>query len=411
MAILLGILACINASEYAFFSLKNTDLERCSKSPEYRQRLVADLLKKPRLLLITMRALEVLIFTIITVFVVAIIGRSDNITASALLASLPLVIGVVTFGKILPRQFAFANVLGVSKFFSPVWNFLVIVMKPLTLAWLKVNQLTDRGVENRGFKDTVEELNQALEMAAVNHGASEDEKEILRGIVNFGTLSVKQVMRSRSRISAIDITTSFEQLIELINSSGYSRFPVYRKSLDKVEGILHIKDLLPFLDKNHSFHWQDFIRPGFFVPSVKRLDSLLKDFQEKHVHMAIVVNEYGNTLGLVTIEDIIEEIISDLNDDFDEEELRYEKQDEHTFVFQGRTSLHDFCKVVGIEIASFDAVRKESKSLAGLLLELNRELPRSGTQINFEQFTFAVESADRKKIKRIKVIIHDKEKL
>ncbi len=411
MAILLGILACINASEFAFFSLKSADLERCSKSAEYRQRLVADLLKKPRLLLMTMRALEILIFTIIAVFAIAFISYSDNILVSALIAALPLVIGVVMFGKILPRQFASANVLGVSTFFSPVWNFLVVIFKPLMLAWLKINQLTDRGVENRGFKDTVEELNQALEMAAASHGASDDEKEILRGIVNFGTLSVKQVMRSRSRISAIDITTTFEQLIELINSSGYSRFPVYRKSLDKVEGILHIKDLLPFLDKNQSFHWQDFIRPGFFVPSVKRLDSLLKDFQEKHVHMAIVVNEYGNTLGLVTLEDIIEEIISDLNDDFDEEELQYEKMDDQTFVFQGKTSLHDFCKVVGIEIALFDQVRKESKSLAGLLLELNRELPRSGTQINFEQFTFVVESADRKKIKRIKVIIHDKEKL
>jgi putative hemolysin len=411
MAVLLAILACINASEYAFFSLKSLEIERCSKSPEPRVRLVADLLKKPRLLLVTMRALEILILTILVVLVIIVVNHSVNVIPSTIIAGALFPVGVVVLGKILPKQFSFANAIAVTRFFSPVWNFAVIIFKPLTLTWLKINQLTDRGVENRGFKDTVEELNEALEMAAVHHGASEDEKEILRGIVNFGTLSVKQVMRSRSRISAIDITTTFEQLIEHITTSGYSRFPVYRKSLDKVEGILHVKDLLPFLDKNQSFHWQDFIRPGFFVPGVKRLDSLLKDFQEKHVHMAIVVNEYGGTLGLVTLEDIIEEIISDLNDNFDEEELKYEKLDHNTFIFQGKTSLHDFCKVVGVEVAMFETVRKESKSLAGLLLELNRELPRPGTQINFEQFTFVAEATDRKKIKRIKVIIHDKEKL
>lgn len=411
MAVLLVVLACINASEYAFFSFKNHELERFSKSPESRLRLVADLLRKPRLLLITMRAMEILVITFLIVMAIIFVTNPKNLIWSVIIAALSAAICIVVLGKILPRQFASANAQSVARFFSSSWSFMVILLKPLTLTWLKVNQLTDRGVENRGFKDTVEELNQALEMAAVNHGASEDEKELVRGIVNFGTLSVKQVMRSRSRISAVDITTSFEQLIEQINASGYSRFPVYRKSLDKVEGVLHVKDLLPFLDKGHSFHWQDFVRPGFFVPGVKRLDSLLKDFQEKHVHMAIVVNEYGGTLGLVTLEDIIEEIISDINDDFDEDELKYEKLDDSTFIFQGKTSIHDFCKVLAIDIAFFETVRKESKSLAGLLLELNRELPRSGTQINFEQFTFVIESADRKKIKRVKVIIHDKEKL
>ena len=411
MAILLVLLACIAASELAFFSLKNQDVERCNKSTDSRMQSVAGLLKKPRLLLITMRSLEILLITVISVLVLALVNRSANITAAVSVAALSVVVALITFGKILPKKFASSNPLRVAGFFSGFWSFSVVLLKPITLTWLKVFQLTDRGVENRGFKDTVEELNQALEMAAENHGATEDEKEVLRGIVSFGTLSVKQVMRSRSRISSVDITTTFEQLIEHINSSGYSRFPVYRKSLDKVEGILHIKDLLPFLDKNPSFHWQDLIRPGFFVPGVKRLDSLLKDFQEKHVHMAIVVNEYGGTLGLVTLEDIIEEIISDLNDDFDEEELKYEKLDDGSFIFQGRTSIHDFCKVLSIDAKLFDAVRKESKSLAGLLLELNRELPRSGTQINFEQFTFVVESADRKKIRRVKVTIHEREKV
>jgi putative hemolysin len=411
MAMLLGVLACIAASELAFFSLKNQDVERCSKSPESRLRSVAELLKKPRLLLISMRALEIIVIAAISVLTFVLIDESTDPIAALTIASLSVVVVITTFGKILPKKIASANPLRVAGVFSGFWNFAVLIMKPVTLAWLKANQLTDRGVENRGFKDTVEELNQALEMAAENHGATEDEKEVLRGIVSFGTLSVKQVMRSRSRISSVDITTSFEQLIEHINASGYSRFPVYRKTLDKVEGILHIKDLLPFLDKNPSFHWQDLIRPGFFVPSVKRLDSLLKDFQEKHVHMAIVVNEYGGTLGLVTLEDIIEEIISDLNDDFDEEELKYETLEDGSFIFQGKTSLHDFCKVVGISESVFDAVRKESKSLAGLLLELNRELPRAGTQINFEQFTFVIESADRKKIRRVKVTIHDGEKL
>lgn len=408
---LLGAIACISASEYAFFSLKLQDIERCAASNEQRHRLVADLLKKPRLLLMTMRAIEILIFTIAIALAIVIVNNASNIIAATVVGAFLLSMAFVALSKVLPKQMASTNALKVTQLFAPVWKVLVVMMKPLILVWLKINDLTDRGVENGGFKDAVDELNQALELAAANHGATDAEKEILRGIVNFGTLSVKHVMRSRSRISAIDITTPFEQLIAHINTSGYSRFPVYKKNLDKVEGILHVKDLLPFLDKNQSFHWQNFIRPGFFVPSVKRLDSLLKDFQDKHVHMAIVVNEYGGTLGLVTLEDIIEEIISDLNDDFDEEALKYERLDETTFVFQGKTSLHDFCKVLGIRIAVFDSVRKESKSLAGLLLELNRELPRSGTQITFEPFTFVVESADRKKIKRVKVTIHDKEKL
>jgi putative hemolysin len=255
-------------------------------------------------------------------------------------------------------------------------------------------------------------LNQALEMTAVNHGSTnEDEKEILRGIVNFGTLTVKRVMRTRSRISAADISLNFHQLMEYVSKSGYSRVPVYKKNLDRIEGVLHIKDLLPFMENDLSFQWQDLLRPGFFVPATKKLDSLLKDFQEKHVHMAIVVNEYGGTLGLITLEDIIEEIMGDINDEFDEVGLHYQKIDDNTFVFEGKTSLHDFCKLINVDPTTFDPVRGESKSLGGLILELNRELPRTGSQITFERFTFAIESADRKKIKRVKVSIHDQEKL
>jgi putative hemolysin len=248
-------------------------------------------------------------------------------------------------------------------------------------------------------------LNQALELTTHNNNTTEEEKDILKGIVNFGTLTVRQVMKSRVDISALDSELNFAQMMEQVNKFGFSRIPVYHETIDTIEGILYTKDLLPYLDESENFKWQKLLRPGYFVPETKKLDSLLKDFQSKHVHMAIVVDEYGGTSGLITLEDLIEEIIGDINDEFDEVSVGFQKIDDQTYIFEGKTSIHDLCKTLDIDASVFDDVKGESESLGGLILELHRAMPKAGDQVVFDRFTFTVVGIDQKRIGRVHVAI------
>jgi gliding motility-associated protein GldE len=272
-----------------------------------------------------------------------------------------------------------------------------------------MSSIIERRIAKRGYNSTVEELNQALELTTDNPETSVDEREILRGIVNFGTLTVKQVMKSRLEISTADVELDFHELLELVKKSGYSRIPVYRGTIDQIEGILYTKDLLPYLTESRNFLWQRLLRPGFFIPETKRLDSLLRDFQSKRIHIAIVSDEYGGTSGLVTLEDLIEEIIGEINDEFDEVAALYQKVDEKTYVFEGKISLHDFCKILDVETQYFDEVKGESESLGGLILELNKTMPAVGEVIRYDRFTFDILTVDEKRIKRIRVQVADVE--
>ncbi len=244
-------------------------------------------------------------------------------------------------------------------------------------------------------------------MANGDKETSEGEKEILRGIVNFGTLTVRQVMKTREEISSINIDSNFHELLTYVNASGFSRIPVYKNTIDSIIGVLYIKDLLPYLENSQDFKWQDLLRPGLFVPETKKIDLLLKDFQEKRVHMAIVVNDANSTIGLVTLEDLIEEIIGEINDEFDEVDQPFRKIDDTTFVFDGRTTFEDLCKLLEIETNTINKEFDERDSLEKILLELSDELPHSGDKINFEQFSFVIESIVGKKIKRVRVIVHE----
>ena len=212
-------------------------------------------------------------------------------------------------------------------------------------------------------------------------------------------------MKSRMDITAIDIEVDFHELMDKINKCGFSRIPAYNETIDKIEGILYIKDLISHIDKDDDFAWQALLRPGFFVPENKKVDALLKDFQEQRVHMAIIVDEYGGTSGLITMEDIIEEIVGEINDEFDDEDVAYNKLDNSTYIFEGKTSLNDFCKIVEVEPALFDKVKGESESLGGLLLEINSKLPRAGEKIGFDNFLFTIVAVDARRIKRIRVLI------
>jgi putative hemolysin len=233
----------------------------------------------------------------------------------------------------------------------------------------------------------------------------EGEKEILEGIVSFGTLKVRQIMKPATEISYTDISLNFFELIEFIRRSGFSRVPVCRGSLDAVEGFLYIKDLLPFLDQPAGFDWQKLLRPVYFVPETKKVDLLLKEFQEKRVHLAIVVNQHNKTVGLVTLEDIIEEIIGDINDEFDEPGIRYQKLSDNIYLFDAKTSIYEFCKVLNIDPAIFQPVKGLNESMSALLKEVNETLPFIGDKIQIDRFNFVIESVDHKRIKKIRVEI------
>ena len=263
----------------------------------------------------------------------------------------------------------------------------------------------EKRIKKKGYQTSVEEIRQALELASST--STEEEKDILRGIVNFGTINVKQIMRARMDITAFDYDVDFHQLMDKINKCSFSRIPVYKNRIDNIKGILYIKDILPFIDQNENFAWQKLLRPCFFVPETKKIDDLLKNFQERRVHMAIVVDEYGGTSGLATLEDIIEEIVGEITDEFDKEDVNYSKIDNHTFIFEGKISLNDFLKIVEEEPEALDEVKGESESLGGLLLEIHKKMPQVGERITHKEFEFLIESATTKKIKRIRVVIHE----
>ena len=411
IALLVLFAALIAASEASFFTLKSDEIERCRQSTDAREKAIAELLSKPRLLLATLMVAGTLMnlaIVIISALLLWDLAVSQSPSRFGLALFILLITFVLTvFGKVIPKVYAINHNLVTARSLTKVWKVLIVLFKPLSVPFLAMSSMVEKRFEKKGYLHVVDELNQALDLASIDTNTTEDEKEILRGIVNFGTLTVRQVMRPRLDMSAADVKLNFHELMDYVNKSGFSRIPVYRETLDSIEGVLYIKDLLPFMDREATYDWRKLLRPVLFVPGTKKIDSLLKDFQEKRVHMALVIDEYGGTAGLITLEDIIEEIFGDINDEFDEVGITFQKIDDHTFVFEGKTSLHDFCKALDIEPGILDPIKGDSESLGGLILEINHELPKAGAQIRFEHFTFTIESVDRKRIKRVKVYIHE----
>lgn len=366
------------------------------------------LVKNPQKLLATIlicnNFVNVGIVTLATFVTWKIFGTSS--LTGIIIVSLTFIttFAIVFFGEIVPKVYANSNNISFAKLTARFMEIAENIFSPLSWILLSVSNVVEKRIERKNYNVSKEEIHKALEITTDGE-ATQEEKEILRGIVNFGTLSVKQVMKSRLDITAFDIELDFHELMDKINKCGFSRIPVFRETIDKIEGILYIKDLLPYLDKDESFKWQHLLRPGFFVPENKKIYSLLKDFQEKKVHISIVVDEYGGTSGLITLEDIIEEIVGEIRDEFDVDEIAYNKLDENTFVFEGRTSLNDFCKIIGKDPSIFDDVKGESESLAGLLLELSSKIPRVGEKIEFKDLVFTVVAVDNRRIKRIRIFV------
>jgi gliding motility-associated protein GldE len=350
---LLGISALLAGSEVAFFSLSADERVACRESDSGSERTVAKLLDKPQQLLATLliaiNLVNITFVTISTYLTEQILGEEEK---EGLVATLILLVGVTFmitfFGELIPKVWAQQNNLKFAKLTAPLIEVASIIFKPLSSLLLGISNIIEKRVERKGYTITADELNHALEITT-GQGTSAQEKDILKGIVNFGSTSAKSAMRPRRDVTAFDIEWDFHELMDKINKSGYSRVPVFKETIDKIEGVLYIKDLLPHIEKDEHFNWQELIHQAFFIPESKKIDDLLYDFQEKRVHMAIVVNEYGETEGIITMEDIIEEIVGDINDEYDEEDLGYKRLEDGSFEFEGKVTLNDVCRALGID--------------------------------------------------------------
>ena len=404
---LLFLSAVLAGSEVAFFSLNADQRISLRESELGSEKKVSQLLDKPQqllaTLLISINFVNIIFITLANYLTSMVLGQQSMET---LLVTLFLLFGVTFiitfFFFFFHKVWAQQNNLNFARYSAPLISFLNFVFAPLSKALLGISGLIEKRVKKKSYTLTSQELNQALEITT-DENTSDREKDILRGILNFGNISVKSVMQARRDIVAFDTSMNFHELMDLINKNGYSRVPVYNETIDKIEGILYIKDLLKHIDQDEKFDWLPLLHSPFFVPENKKIDDLLYDFQEKRVHMAVIVNEYGETEGLVTMEDIIEEIVGEINDEFDEVEADYKKMGDNIYVFEAKTSLNDFCRVFEIEASYFEKAKGESETLAGLIIELFGRIPSAGEEIEFEDFTFKVQSVDTRRIKKVRV--------
>lgn len=408
LVLMLVLSGLVSGSEVAFFSLSPREIQLLKNGSPVEKRIFS-LVSKPKRLLATILILNNFInIAFITFFTLITWRITGSQTAEGkIVITLTVIITflIVYFGEVVPKIYANQKSIGFAKMTVPLINIAFKFVKPFAWFLTKLSQALERKIQKTGYEISADQLNQALELTT-NEETTEEEKGILKGVVNFGQLNARQIMRSRVDITALDFTLDFHELMDRINKCGYSRIPIYKETIDKIVGILYSKDLLPHLNKKENFNWQKLIRSSFFVPETKKIDTLLKDFQEKHVHMAIVVDEYGGTSGLATLEDVIEEIVGEIHDESDDNEIIYNKVDEQTYVFEGKTTLIDFCKITRQDLAVFEKVKGDNETLGGLILELHSKLPGTGEIITFENYVFNIVDADQKRIKKIKVIIN-----
>ncbi len=407
--VLLCLSALISATEVAFFSLSPKSKEELRKSTSVRDKAAVIVGDKPKLLLATILIASNILNIGIVLLSEIIAKQQLDFLQNPIVAFLIQVVAVtfliLLFAEVIPKVFADQHSMAVSRMMALPISFLEKVLYPLSFLLIKSTVFIDNKIKKSTHFISVEDLSQALDLT-ISTDTPETEKKILKGIVKFGQVNTKQIMTPRMDIAAFEYDTSHKKLLEDILVSGYSRIPIYKESIDKITGILYIKDLLPFLDKDDTFNWQSLIRETFFVPENKKNDDLLKEFQHRKMHMAVVVDEFGGTSGIVTLEDVIEEIVGEINDEFDDDDLVYSKLDEHQYVFEGKISLNDMGRKLGIESSFFDLPSsRDADTLAGFLIELKGKIPKKGEVIKHRDYVFTIEASDTRKIKRVKVVI------
>lgn len=410
LIVLVLLLICsglISGSEVAFFSLSPSDLNKVQNSKSKNAEKLISLHRRPEELLGTILVVNNLVNVGIVILSSYIMNSLVDFAGAKVLGFLIQIVLItfilLLFGEIIPKIYANVNAVKFSLRMAPAIYILEKIFYPIVVVMVSSTSFVNKRLSKKKESISMDQLSDALELSSTE--IPEDE-HILKGIVKFGNIDVQEIMKSRIDVFAIDIATTFPDLIKNILEAGYSRIPIFSESLDQIKGILYIKDLLPHIHKKGDFKWQSLIRPPYFVPESKKINDLLEEFQSSKIHMAIVIDEYGGTSGVVTLEDILEEIVGEISDEFDEEESFYSKVNDNTFIFEGKTLLNDFFKVVDKPDDIFDDIKGDADTLAGLILEISGEIPKQNATYKLNNFVFSIQSVDKRRIKKIKVTIN-----
>jgi len=406
--VLLACSAFISGSEVALFSLSQKDIDDLKETDYNKGNLISNLLEKPKKLLATILVannfINIAIVIIFSSFSEELFGSIASPVIRFVLEVVVVTFLILLFGEVLPKIYANRNNISFSKLVAIPILILDKLFSPLTIPMRNITLYIEKKFSVQKTNFSVDQLSQALELTNQEETTQEEQK-ILEGIVTFGNTEVRQVMSPRIDIFALDFEETFGEIMPKIVEKGYSRIPIYKESIDQIEGVLFIKDLIPHIDEKKDFNWQQLIREPFFVPENKKLDNLLKEFQGMKNHLAIVVDEYGGTSGLISLEDILEEIVGDISDEFDDEDLVYSQIDDKNFVFEGKIGLKDFYRIVDVNEEEFENAKGEAETLAGFILEISGNFPKKGQKINFNSCVFTIESLDKRRIKQIKVTL------
>ncbi len=408
MVALIFCSALISGAEVAFFSLGNSHIKTIRAEKFKNGDNLLALLEHPKRLLATILIANNFVNVAVIILSTYIVSGLFYLNTNPIFAFAIQIIAVTAllliFGEIMPKILAAAKPLRFALMMTSPFRLLTTIFYPFSTLLVKSTGIVDRRINKKSAQISMSDLSQAIELTS-NDSSPAEERKILKGIVKFGEIEAKEIMKPRLDVTAVDVSVKYFNLLKTILNSGYSRIPVYRDSFDKIVGILYVKDLLPHLEKPDDFEWAELLRPAFFVPETKKINYLLQDFQKKKIHLAVVVDEYGGTSGIVTLEDIIEEIVGDISDEFDtiEDEVSFSKIDEYTYLFEGKTLLNDFCKIMNIDDSIFEDIQGDPDTLAGLIIEIEGKIPKMNHSTKFHQFEFKTTKVDNRRILQIQV--------
>lgn len=409
MLLCLAISAICSSSENAFFSHRESDLDAYSENGNPQQLRILKLISNPKRLLATillMNSLANIAFIISSLFFYDLVLNNEEFPwLKLLIDTLFVTLIILIFGEVIPKVYATKNYRKTAEWLTYPMLFFVWILWPFTTLLERLGMVLERNTKSNSPNVTTEEINRAIDLATTEfNGDTDHEKDILKGIVNMSHTVVRQIMVSRMDVVALSNTWSYTEVLSQIREHGYSRMPVYNDTLDSVKGVLNVKSLLPHLNENEDFRWQDLVYPPYFVPENKAIDDLLNEFQHKRLHMAIVADEFGGTSGIVTLEDLLEEVFGELKDEFDDEAPDYEQVNENVFIFEGKSLLVDFIREMELPSDFFASMELDSDTLAGFMTEHLGKIPKRGDKINLQFLQFVVEQADPKKVRKIKII-------
>jgi putative hemolysin len=407
IVLLLICSAFISGSEVALFSLSQKDIDEIMEKDFNKGNLISELLEKPKKLLATILVANNFVNIAVVILFSSFSGKMFNsIASSALRFTLEVVLVtffLLLFGEVLPKIYANRNNIVFAQKVAVSISLLNKILSPISVPMRNSIHFIEKKLNVQKGNFSVNQLSQALELTSQSD-TTDGEQKILEGIVTFGNTEVRQVMSPRIDVFSLNIEETFKEIMPKIIEKGYSRIPVYKENIDQIEGILFIKDLIPHID-NDNFNWVELLREPFFVPENKKLDDLLKDFQSMKSHLAVVVDEYGGTSGIISLEDVLEEIVGDISDEFDDEDLIYSQIDDNNFLFEGKISLKDFYRIIDVNEEEFERQKGEAETLAGFLLEISGNFPKKSQKITFHNLIFTIENVDKRRIKQIKVTL------